>query len=282
MEKYGLHLNLKFRVIGPSRRRRGADDFVPEVELNLNLSGEMNSNEDLSTVGQSAASEINTQVVTSVAEGGDGEFIDETQVPETQDLDFCSIEASTTFCEADRVGVMVPICAMPEDAEPYLGTDKSCTGSVSGDYLVFEASSDCPLERTVNGTHSTHTGSVNWVDGHRGAVISRQRVVKVSSFIILANCFELPFQVDFVCVFQTSYTLSTDGFTPLVSQTEVDLGSEQGVIDITIGLYDGPDFTQQLPADAEIDVPDNLYIAAVMQESGDLVTTLENCWATPR
>ena len=182
LEKYGLHLNLKFKVIGPSRRRRGVDEFVPEIELNLNLSGEMNSNEDLPTVGQTATSEINTQVISSVAEGGDGEFIDETEVPETQELDFCSIEASTTFCETDRVGVMIPICAMPEDAVPYLGSDKSCTGQVSGDYLVFEATSDCPLDRTKNGTHSTHTGSVNWVDGHRGAVISRQRVVKVSFY----------------------------------------------------------------------------------------------------
>ena len=103
-----------------------------------------------------------------------------------------------------------------------------------------------------------------------------------SVFITLTSELQLSIQVDFVCVFQTSYTLSTDGFTPLVAQTEVDLGAQQGVIDITIGLYDGPDFTQQLPADAEIDVPDNLYIAAVMQDSGDLVTSLENCWATPR
>ena len=83
-------------------------------------------------------------------------------------------------------------------------------------------------------------------------------------------------------MFQTSYNLSTDEFTPLVSRTEVDLGAKQGVFELTVGLYDGPDFTQKLPADVEIDVPDSLYIAAIMQDSGNLVTSLENCWATPR
>ena len=31
-----------------------------------------------------------------------------------------------------------------------------------------------------------------------------------------------------------------------------------------------------------INVPDNLYVAAVLNDGGAFVTSLETCWATPR
>lgn len=266
LDKYGLHLDLTFRIIGPSRRRRvaGGDDFTPELEVDFKLDGEMSSGDDLKTASATINDEIDQTIGQETAEGGDGEFIDETEVPQTEEFDLCSVKASTTICESDRLGAMIPICAMPDDAVPYLGSDESCTGTVVGDYLLFESSDDCPLSSVTTDTHIIHSGSINWVDGHRGAVITRQRTVNV----------------DFECTFQTAFTLSTNGIDAVLTTIELDLGSEQGMVDLTLGLWETNKFDAPLSSTAVVEVPDFVHVAAILESDGPMVTIMQNCWAT--
>ena len=263
LEKYGFHLELSFNLIKP-RQRRALDGSQPELDIGLNLGGDIQQSDDFQQVGQTVQEEVVDEIVSAES---DGEFIDETQAPEVEELDLCSVQATSTICEPDRVGAMIPFCALPSDATPYLGSNQNCVGTVNGDYIIFEASQNCPITTTINDTHIYHSGSVNWVDGHRGSIISRQRTVKV----------------DFSCVFETSFTLSiADGITPLIVKADIDLGREQGVVDLSLGLWESSDFSTPLATDAVIEVPDNLYVGAVLTDGGALNTILENCWATPR
>jgi len=265
LDKYGLHLELTFRIIGPSRRRRVAGaDFTPELEVDFNLDGEMASSDDFKSTGATIRDEIDETVAVETAEGGDGEFLDENELPETEELDLCSVAASTPICETDRVGAMIPVCAMPNDAVPYLGSDESCTGTVVGDYFVFESSENCPLVSTTTETHIIYSGSVNWVDGHRGAVVTRQRTVKV----------------DFECSFQSAFTLSTNAIDSVLTRIELDLGSEQGLVDLTLGLWETNNFVTPLSSTAVVEVPDFVHVAAVLESDGPMVLIMQNCWAT--
>merc|ERR1719220_2445257 len=88
-------------------------------------------------------------------------------------------------------------------------------------------------------------------------------------------------KIDFECELQTFYSLSSQGVVPLISQVEVDLGREDGTVDLALGLWDSDDFTTPLAEDAVIEIPENLYVAAIAQNAGNLNTILDNCWATP-
>ena len=54
--------------------------------------------------------------------GGDGDYIPRNAQPEVQELDLCSINQMAPICELDRIGAMIPTCALSPGATPFLGT----------------------------------------------------------------------------------------------------------------------------------------------------------------
>ena len=266
LEKYNLHLDLTFKIIGPYRRRRSSEDFQPKIEARCKYMGEMDGNANLADT----VNDVGNDAISAMKESSPpDEIIDSTKEPEIEELDLCSLEASTTLCENGHVGLIIPKCALPADATPYLGSDVSCTGYEAGDYVIFENHSQCPVPSTKVDKTLVYSGSVNWVDGEAdpNSVIVRTQSVKV----------------DFSCVFETSFTLSTaDGVTPLIAKKEIDLGVEDGKVHLNLGLWESPAFLTPLASDAVIEVPDKLYVGVVLTEGGAFNTVMENCWATPR
>ena len=47
-----------------------------------------------------------------------------------------------------------------------------------------------------------------------------------------------------------------------ISDLEVDLGEREGNFDLTFGLWTNATYTETLPANTEINVPEKLYIGA--------------------
>ena len=266
LEKYNLHLDLTFKIIGPyRRRRRSSDDFQPKIEARCKYWGEMDSNANLADRINDAGNDAISAIQEDSSPPED--IIDTTKEIEIEDFDLCSLEASSTICENGHVGAMIPKCALPADATPYLGSDVSCTGSEYGDYVVFVNSDQCPIPSTKLDQTLVYSGSINWVDGEAdpNSVIVRSRSVKV----------------DFSCVFETSFMLSTaNGVTPLIAKKEIDLGVEEGKVDLNLGLWESSAFVTPLASDAVIEVPDKLYVGVVLE--GAFNSVMENCWATPR
>ena len=77
--------------------------------------------------------------------------------------------------------------------------------------------------------------------------------------------------------------LSLDhGLTPLLEEQDVDLGHAEGEVALTFGLWESNHFSTPLAADAEISVPEPLFIAAVLGENANFNVVFQSCWATPR
>ena len=72
------------------------------------------------------------------------------------------------------------------------------------------------------------------------------------------------------------------GLTPLLEKQDVDLGSVEGEVSLTFGLWESNHFATPLATDAEINVPEPLFIAAVLGEGSNFKAVFDSCWATPR
>ena len=143
----------------------------------------------------------------------------------------------------------------------------SCTGTINGDYLVFESNDTCPVTTSVSGTTINHRGSISWSGGKRGEIVTRRQTVRVG----------------FTCTFETSFMLSTaNGVLPLMNNTLIEMDDVDGTVELNLGLRESSEFRTPLAADTVVRVPDNLYVAAVLISSSTWTTVLENCWATPR
>ena len=53
-----------------------------------------------------------------------------------------------------------------------------------------------------------------------------------------------------------------------ISDLEVDLGEREGNFDLTFGLWTNAAYTETLPANTEINVPEKLYIGAFINIEG--------------
>ena len=60
------------------------------------------------------------------------------------------------------------------------------------------------------------------------------------------------------------------------------MGTAEGKVDISFGLWESRHFETPLADDAEISVPDELYVAAVLSDDSHFNAVLDSCWATPR
>jgi hypothetical protein len=143
----------------------------------------------------------------------------------------------------------------------------NCAGTLVGDQLVFTAGAgDCELIPESDGTHLIYDTSIEWEEGVSNGVISRVNTIKI----------------DFQCILKTKYSVSLKtGIKPMLSMVDVDLGSAEGTFELALGLWEDNTFSSPLPSDAVINVPDNLYVAALLNDAGAFVTSLETCWATP-
>ena len=277
LAQFGFHLEIEMNIIPPGSRRRRDGGDSPFVDVKVKLSGDANDAID-GEVNDDAleekATEVATEVETTVTDGVSnysGDVIDNTSTPEVSTpyvIGACDIEArSVISCEPGNIGIAVPACAFPEGANPFMN-NANCAGTIVGDQLVFTAGAgDCELTPDADGTHLIYDTSVEWEEGVSNGIISRVNTIKV----------------DFQCMLKTKYSVSLEtGISPMLSMVDVDLGSTEGTLELALGLWEDNTFSSPLPSDAVINVPDNLYVAAVLNDAGAFVTSLETCWATPR
>jgi len=276
LAQFGFHLEIEMTVLPPGSRRRREVGDSPLVDVKVKLSGDANDAIDGEVDDdalEAKAAEVATEVETTVTDGVSnysGDVIDNTSTPEVSApnvIGACDIEARSVInCEPGNIGIAVPACGFPERANPFMN-NANCAGTLVGDQLVFTAGAgDCELVPTADGTHLIYDTSIEWEEGVANAIISRVNTIKV----------------DFQCILKTTYSVSLDtGITPMLSMVDVDLGSTEGTFELALGLWEDNTFSTPLPADAVINVPDNLYVAAVLNDAGSFVTSLETCWATP-
>ena len=60
------------------------------------------------------------------------------------------------------------------------------------------------------------------------------------------------------------------------------MGKAEGKVEINFGLWESRHFDTPLADDAEVTVPDELYVAAVLPQDSRFNVVLDSCWATPR
>ena len=60
------------------------------------------------------------------------------------------------------------------------------------------------------------------------------------------------------------------------------MGIAEGKVDVNFGLWESRHFDTPLADNAEISVPDELYVAAVVPDDSQFNVVLDSCWATPR
>ena len=60
------------------------------------------------------------------------------------------------------------------------------------------------------------------------------------------------------------------------------MGSVVGDINLSFGLWESNLFDTPLATDAEINVPEPLFVAAVLDDDSNFKVVFDSCWATPR
>lgn len=149
--------------------------------------------------------------------------------------------------------------------------ENNCTGTFDADNnnWVFSLTNDiseCGSTVENNGTFVTYSNAVQSTVGTENAIITRKRDMKVG----------------FSCAFPLEVTLSAaNAINPVLTHFELDLGSEEGVFDVQMGLYSDASFATVVDSTFTVNIPDDLHVAIGITDETDMVTVLETCWATP-
>ena len=108
---------------------------------------------------------------------------------------------------------------------------------------------------------------VTWKTGSENSIISRSSLNRL----------------DFSCIIPLSYSSTLENPIKTLSETiDVNLGEAQGSVDVSLGLFEDDTFTAPKSNDAEIIVPEKLYVAAIIDSSSANNLVLDRCWATSR
>ena len=128
--------------------------------------------------------------------------------------------------------------------------------------ILFEISFSNCLKISIK-----YVSYVSWKTGSENSVISRSSLNRL----------------DFTCIIQTSYKSSLENpIKPLAKTVDVNLGEIQGSVGVSLGLFENENFTTPKPKNAEIIVPEKLYVAASTDSTSEYNVVLNKCWATSR
>jgi alpha-tectorin len=188
--------------------------------------------------------------------------------------------SSTVTCDAGGMTVSISKCAFDnmgnlDVAEAFMngpsskGADTNdggddCKGTLTGDNYVFNSVlGTCGNDVQNNGTHMSYLNAVQAEQGTSNDVITRKRTL----------------MIDFGCEFALDHVLTlADGFSPTITNIEVDMGTEEGKFEVTMAVYTDDQFTTAIDGPLELNVPDPIHVQV---SNDDLTVQLEKCWATP-
>ncbi|CAG5079478.1 Oidioi.mRNA.OKI2018_I69.PAR.g9262.t1.cds [Oikopleura dioica] len=179
------------------------------------------------------------------------------------------------ICNPQSRGLRISKCGLETTPfsidDLYMGSE-SCTATdaVDGDdgWWNFLADTDnCPANRQVNATHVAYEDHILGSIGRAHSGITRVR----------------NFDVEFNCDLLVDYIVSSQKTETILHYIEMSMGTELGVFPVTMAIYEDNSFSSELPADSIITVPDPVHIAVHVNNEGSLniVTKIEECWATP-
>jgi len=188
--------------------------------------------------------------------------------------------SSTVTCDAGGMTVAINKCAFDnmgnlDVAEAFMngpssaGADTNdggdaCKGVLTGDDYVFTSMlGTCGNAVNNNGTHMSYVNAVQAQQGTSNDVITRKRTL----------------MIDFGCDFALDHILTLEeGFSPTITNIEVDMGTEEGEFEVTMAVYTDDQFTDVMTGPLELNVPDPIHVQI---SNDDLTVQLEKCWATP-
>ena len=102
LETYNMEMDVEINIRPPAsqRKRRSTDGTTPEVDIKLILTGEVPADADPSDVGSVVAAQAGDAVTDGVS-NYDGDFLDETAVPEVSEPQIvgeCTLTAAKQIC----------------------------------------------------------------------------------------------------------------------------------------------------------------------------------------
>jgi len=148
--------------------------------------------------------------------------------------------------------------------------NNTCTGELVDDQWNFQVAGDvrdCNTAIDLNETTIMFSNSVSGIAGVATTKITRERVL----------------QIDLTCNFEKITRVSTaDPARTALYDINVYLGGELAEFEIGMALYKDSSFSELVPSDAVLFVPNPLFVGVTMAEAHpNLVIQLEHCWATP-
>lgn len=193
------------------------------------------------------------------------------------------LKDATVSCDGKSMNITIPKCAFDnlgniDAAEAFIngpsdqttdssaidGLPNNCKGVHVGSNYEFKLALDqCNMKSGSNETHISYENAVQVIQGSSNSVITRRRSIAV----------------DFQCDFQIEQFLTlANGFSPTLTNVEVDMGSELGHFHVEMGLFTDNTFAEAATGVLDLQVPDPIFVQV---SSDDLNVQLKTCWATP-
>jgi hypothetical protein len=187
-----------------------------------------------------------------------------------EDTDF---ETMTVNCGPERISIAGPYCSFWNDGileQQFTEPGDNCLIENTGFAIEMSipTTTECGTNVVNNSTHVVYSNAV-------------MGEVPVSHEGILTKNKEL--NLEFECAFEIG---QTDAFekdiSAIVETINIVRGREIAQYDVVMGVFTDESFTELIPDEYAIVVPDMIYAGVSLQNGADnLVMRNEKCWATP-
>ena len=172
----------------------------------------------------------------------------------------------------DGIYITAPYCAFWNVdilEQTFMAPGDNCIVENTGVDIVMSipTTSECGTEVVNNGTFLVYSNAVIGEIREREGTITRKKTL----------------ELDFECAFQADQQVSFDHqITGMIDHVDITLDQQNKEFDITMGVFTDSTFTEIVPEDYTISVPDVIN-AGVSLRNGEeaLVIMNKKCWATP-
>ncbi|CBY08043.1 unnamed protein product [Oikopleura dioica] len=181
--------------------------------------------------------------------------------------------ATEIICDPMERGVRISKCGLettPFSIEDLFMDSNACTATDGGDgwYYFLVDDGDCTANRQVNATHITYSAQVK---GAVGTTVNN-KITRVRNW-----------GVDFTCDLLVDYVISAIPVTAVLHFIEMQVDENSGSFPVSMAIYEDESFSAERAHNDIVTVPDPVHVAVHVnnQSSLNIVTQLNNCWATP-
>lgn len=172
----------------------------------------------------------------------------------------------------DGISLTAPYCAFwnVEIVEQnFLAAGENCVIENTGVNIEMSlpTSSECGTEVVNNGTFIIYSNAVIGEIRARDGTITRKKTL----------------ELDFECAFEADQQVSFDHqISEMIDHVDITLDQQDKKFDVTMGIFTDSTFTEIVPDDYTITVPDMINAGVSLKNGEDaLVVMNKKCWGTP-